>query len=221
MFEWFTDTPSDVAFTEHFSLSDFTASQTADNLGIPNDPNESQTQSLQALAFVLEDVRDLIGSFGILSAFRSQQLNDAVGGSASSRHLKGEGVDIQPYASNLEDAFAKILVSPVSDKLGEITIKPNQGTLHLSLPFTSWSGYVQGSARIKDPVSGQYRTLFSDEISYYTDLVVSSVGPVAQDAIESAVQSLKGGKGVQTTTILLSTLFFGAGVLAVRRIAMR
>ena len=79
----------------NFSLSEFTDSQTAVRLGLDNDPPAELYEALRATARCMEDVRDLLGGNPILvsSAYRSPEVNKAVGGSANSQHTKGEAVD--------------------------------------------------------------------------------------------------------------------------------
>jgi hypothetical protein len=80
--------------TEHFTLEQLTASGIALRRGIPNVPNDEQIQHLTVLAQTLEQLRKLFGPFHIDSAFRSPEVNAAVGGSAHSAHLEGYAADI-------------------------------------------------------------------------------------------------------------------------------
>jgi len=80
--------------TEHFSLEQLTASGIALRKGISNVPNDEQIQHLTLLAQTLEQLRSLLGPFHIDSAFRSAEVNAAVGGSAHSAHLEGYAADI-------------------------------------------------------------------------------------------------------------------------------
>jgi zinc D-Ala-D-Ala carboxypeptidase len=72
----------------HFSLEEFTASQTASRLGLANTPDSTELANLRRLAAALENVRTLLGGKPILisSAFRSEAVNKAVGGVANSAH---------------------------------------------------------------------------------------------------------------------------------------
>ena len=92
--------------TKHFSLTEFTVSNTARSLGISNAPNEMQTGNLRRLAETLEVVRTLLGNVPIrvTSGFRSKELNSAVGGVTNSAHLEGLAVDfVAPaYGTPLE-----------------------------------------------------------------------------------------------------------------------
>ena len=83
--------------TEHFTLSEFTDSQTAARQGIHNVPPASsqERKNIQRTAEVMEKVRTLLGDKPILisSGYRCPQLNAAVGGSKSSAHMSGLAAD--------------------------------------------------------------------------------------------------------------------------------
>lgn len=91
--------------SEHFSLEEFTASETAERQGINNEPTPYIIQKLQDTARHMERVRSILDApVHILSGYRSPELNAAVGGSKSSQHTKGEACDfIAPrFGSPLE-----------------------------------------------------------------------------------------------------------------------
>jgi hypothetical protein len=83
--------------TAHFTLEEFTDSQTAARKGIHNKPSPSSQEykNLQRTAEVMEEVRVLLGHKPILisSGYRSPQVNAAVGGSKSSAHMSALAVD--------------------------------------------------------------------------------------------------------------------------------
>lgn len=80
--------------TEHFTLAEFTDSQTALRKGISNMPSEMAISNLQRVAETLEQVRALFGKpLVISSGYRSPALNSAVGGASSSAHLTGLAAD--------------------------------------------------------------------------------------------------------------------------------
>lgn len=82
--------------SDHFMLSEFTASQTASRLGIDNTPNYEQIQNMQALCdHVLEPLREhCVSPVFITSGYRSPALNSRIGGSTRSQHTLGEAADI-------------------------------------------------------------------------------------------------------------------------------
>lgn len=91
----------------HFSIYELTRSDVASRLGIQNVPDESAVESLTLLCNeVLEEVRANYGiPFSPSSGYRSESLNSAIGGSASSQHCLGQAVDFEiPGIDNLEVA---------------------------------------------------------------------------------------------------------------------
>lgn len=82
--------------TDHFSLEELIASETAARRGIDNTPPESLMANLIALAKGLEEVRMALGrrAIHINSGFRCEALNTAIGGAKKSRHMEGLAADI-------------------------------------------------------------------------------------------------------------------------------
>lgn len=82
--------------TENFSLQEFINSTTADRLKIDNRPPAEVMVHLQRTAEGLERIRAAAGGhpIQILSGFRCQALNVAVGGTPASQHVMGQAVDI-------------------------------------------------------------------------------------------------------------------------------
>lgn len=79
----------------HFTLAELTHSQTADRLGLDNDPPPEVVENLRKLALGLEMVRALIGApIHVSSGYRSPAVNRAVGGSRNSQHMTGQAADI-------------------------------------------------------------------------------------------------------------------------------
>jgi hypothetical protein len=100
----------------NFSLTEFTDSQTAARMGIDNDPPVELVPVLKATARCMEDVRDLLGGKPVLvsSAYRSPELNAAIGGSKNSQHMSGEAVDFTcPKFGTPEQIVQKIKDSPL------------------------------------------------------------------------------------------------------------
>lgn len=81
--------------SEHFSLAELTASQTADRAGIRNVPGPEASENLRRLAALLEDVRYCLGQVPMLvsSGFRSPTVNNLVGGASNSAHKDGRAAD--------------------------------------------------------------------------------------------------------------------------------
>ena len=82
--------------SENFSLSEYTKSQTAIRKGIDNTPGDEHLEAAKALfKNVVQPVRDHYGPTIITSGYRSAALNEAIGGSSTSQHSKGEAVDLE------------------------------------------------------------------------------------------------------------------------------
>jgi len=82
--------------SENFTLAEYTKSQTASRKGIDNTPGEEHLEAAKALfENVVQKVRDHFGPTIITSGYRSPALNEAIGGSATSQHSKGEAADLE------------------------------------------------------------------------------------------------------------------------------
>lgn len=81
---------------EFFTKSELTRSDTARILKIDNTPTPEASAALDALMWnVLDPIRRMWGKPIIVnSGYRCPKLNAAVGGSATSQHMKGEATDI-------------------------------------------------------------------------------------------------------------------------------
>lgn len=83
--------------SKNFSYREFEESKTADDLGICNVITDfSVRDSIKALALnVLQPLRDAWEKpLNISSGYRCAELNKAVGGVATSQHVKGEAADV-------------------------------------------------------------------------------------------------------------------------------
>jgi len=81
--------------TPHFSLEEFTHSDTAVSRGINNSPPHDVELNIKFLAEFMEKVREVLGNNPIVitSGYRSPAVNAAVGGSSTSQHLSGLACD--------------------------------------------------------------------------------------------------------------------------------
>lgn len=81
--------------SKHFSLEELTFSQTAARLGIDNTPSDEVLENLKHLCSYLEKIREYLGGLGIVvsSGYRCKELNVAIGGAKTSRHMTGLAVD--------------------------------------------------------------------------------------------------------------------------------
>lgn len=80
-------------FTPHFTLEEMTFTNHRE---FDNTPNVLQINNLQRLAEFLEEVRSLLGKPIIIdSGFRSPDVNQAVGSTSVSQHLRGCAADFR------------------------------------------------------------------------------------------------------------------------------
>ena len=82
-------------------------SQTAKRKGIDNTPNPTQVENMKLTAEkIFQPLREWVGGpIKINSFFRSPELNEAIGGSKTSQHCKGQAIDIDDvygYMSNAD-----------------------------------------------------------------------------------------------------------------------
>lgn len=96
--------------SEHFTLAEFTASQTAARKGLSNQPDAKALANLKVTASKMEGVRRALGNrvITVSSAYRAPAVNAAVGGAKNSAHVQGWAVDFNchGFGSPLEVAKA-------------------------------------------------------------------------------------------------------------------
>ena len=91
--------------SDHFSLAEFTKSQTAERKGIDNTPTQDHIERMKILCVsVLEPIRtEFDKPIMINSGYRSPDLCEAIGSKSTSQHAKGEAADIEvPGLDNAE-----------------------------------------------------------------------------------------------------------------------
>jgi len=118
--------------TPHFTLEELTHT---DHRTLDNTPNEQELANLQRLAEFLEDVKEALGGKPIMvnSAFRSKQVNDAVGSKDSSQHRVGCAVDIRVPGLTPDEVVKAIIASGLPyDQI----IREFDRWTHVSIPNT-------------------------------------------------------------------------------------
>ena len=91
--------------SKHITYKEGTRSVTALRLGIENKPGEYELQNMELIAEkVFEPLRIAVnGPIKINSFYRSEELNEKIGGSGRSQHCQGRAIDIDDiygYATN-------------------------------------------------------------------------------------------------------------------------
>ena len=124
--------------TPHFTLEEFTFSQTAARKGIDNTPHEGILDNLCVLANGMEDVRNLLNApIHVSSGYRCPELNAILGSKPTSAHVKGLACDFTSNAyGSPQIIFADIISSdiPYDQCLLEFVKPnvPNSGWIHIS-----------------------------------------------------------------------------------------
>jgi len=126
--------------TANFTLSEFLASETADDLGIKNEPNERELANIRIVATRLQRVRDFLNealkqrvSIKITSGFRCEALNKAVGGSSTSDHRTGMAADFKAIRADGKAVSPRVLMRVV-EELGDFDqaiFYPGQTRIHV------------------------------------------------------------------------------------------
>jgi uncharacterized protein YcbK (DUF882 family) len=119
--------------SEHFTLEELTHT---DHRQFDNAPNATETANLVRLAGLLEDVKILLGGKPIIvnSAFRSKQVNDAVGSKDSSQHRIGCAADIRVPGVTPDEVVRAVIASGIGyDQI----IREFDRWTHISVPNTS------------------------------------------------------------------------------------
>ena len=118
----------------HFTLEEVVKTKT----GLSNTPNVVQTNQLRKLCLnILEPVRSVYNKPLIIdSAFRSPDVNTAVGGVSTSQHLLGQAADIHsdyiPARVLYNDI--RLLVDNGHFHIGQCIYYPTKNFVHVSLP---------------------------------------------------------------------------------------
>ena len=118
--------------TEHFTLEELTIT---DHREFDNTPNETERANLVRLAELLEQVKVAIGGKPVMvnSAFRSKQVNDAVGSKDTSQHRLGCAADIRVPGVTPDQVVKAIMAAKLPfDQL----IREFDRWTHISVPNT-------------------------------------------------------------------------------------
>ena len=120
----------------YFTIAELCASDTAKKYGIDNTPNPIITSHLQQLINFLNPLREAWGSaIKVTSGYRCEKLNKFVGGSKTSSHMIGYGVDLIP-ANDKMDEFKKFIVDYMKIRIFDQCIIEKSGKtewIHIGL----------------------------------------------------------------------------------------
>ena len=123
--------------SKNFSLKELTASQTAERMGLDNNPSEAQVENLRLLSErVLQPVRDHFNKVvTISSGYRNEILSQKIGSSSKSQHCLAMAADFEIFGVPNNEVPDWIKENLMFDQLilefwkpGE----PNSGWIHCS-----------------------------------------------------------------------------------------
>jgi hypothetical protein len=116
--------------TPNFTLAELTVT---DHREFKNEPNPSEIANLQRLAGLLEQIKSVLGGVPIMvnSAFRSKEVNDAVGSKDTSQHRLGCAADIRVPAMTPDQVVKAVIAAKLPfDQL----IREFDRWTHISVP---------------------------------------------------------------------------------------
>lgn len=125
--------------SDHFTYDELTHTS---HRQFDNTPNASELANLTRLAAFLEQVKKLLGGKPIMinSAFRSKQVNDAVGSKDTSQHRIGCAADIRVPGMTPDEVCKAIIDSDLPyDQIIREFYNPETksgGWTHISVPNT-------------------------------------------------------------------------------------
>jgi zinc D-Ala-D-Ala carboxypeptidase len=117
-----------VKLTEHFSVEEFTASDTAARLGIDNSLPATMLQAARATCEMLERVRAHLSALAgrpvpiiLTSGYRCPRLNSAIGGAPTSDHMQARAADFKAPAFGSPYQVARALAPHITDlEIGQL-----------------------------------------------------------------------------------------------------
>ena len=116
--------------TEHFSLEELTHT---DHREFDNTPNDAELENIKRLAEFLEEVKTVLSGKPIMvnSAFRSKQVNDAVGSKDTSQHRIGCAAGIRVPSMTPDEVVRAVIASGIGyDQI----IREFDRWTHISVP---------------------------------------------------------------------------------------
>ena len=133
------------SLSKHFTLAELTVT---DHREFDNSPTQEEISNLQRLAQLLEQVKDTLGGKPVMinSAFRSKQVNDAVGSSDRSQHRKGCAADLRVPGMTPDEVVRAVIAAGLPyDQI----IREFDRWTHISIPNTE-DAAPRGNALIID-----------------------------------------------------------------------
>lgn len=126
---------------KYFSITEFFKSDVAEKHQVSNIPDDEQLPqvlgNIRALALnVLDPLRAMIGRpIIITSGYRSQRVNELVGGSKTSQHLSGKAADIHVQGYTPQQMNAVYQTIQMYYDFDQLIFYPSKNIIHVS-----WNG---------------------------------------------------------------------------------
>jgi uncharacterized protein YcbK (DUF882 family) len=123
-----------MTLTEHFSFEELTRTGQSALQDANRREARDYTDKLRQVAEMLEVIRAKFGAVRVNSGFRGPAVNQAVGGSPSSQHSKGEAADIVCPSTTVDDLH-RWIVTESGLKFGQCILEKPAGSawVHISL----------------------------------------------------------------------------------------
>ena len=125
-----------MATKSYFTIAELCESETATKYNIDNTPDPIIISHLQQLINFLNPLREAWGSaIKVSSGYRCDKLNHFVGGSKTSSHLIGYGVDLIPANGKMDD-FKKFIIDYMKTRMFDQCIIEKSGKtewIHIGL----------------------------------------------------------------------------------------
>ena len=123
--------------SKNFYLSELTKSQTAERMGLDNNPSEDETENLRLLCErVFQPIRDHFDDIvTVSSGYRNEILSEKIGSSRKSQHCKGQACDFEIFGVDNNKVSDWIKENLMFDQLILEHYKPgnpNSGWIHVS-----------------------------------------------------------------------------------------
>jgi len=104
----------DEQLSPHFKLSEMVNTPTGRSKGLSNEPSPEVVANLRKLCVeALEPIRALVGPLKINSGYRSDAVNNAVGGSTTSAHSFGLAADLNPVKGTWKELMDKTIAAKI------------------------------------------------------------------------------------------------------------
>jgi zinc D-Ala-D-Ala carboxypeptidase len=118
--------------TPNFTLEELTQSEMAERKGLDNTPNADSKANLVRLAKFLEEIRRVLGRpIMVNSAYRSPEVNTAIGSKPTSQHCIGCAADIKVPGLTPDNVVKEIIKTNLEyDQL----IREFDSWVHISIP---------------------------------------------------------------------------------------